>query len=162
MGTTVAPWQLFFQQSIVADKKLRSKDLKWARLDTLLGTIAISLSSAYAYAEVAGWKHSLQTKFRDAPVFYVFYALAVLAAAAIVLIPNAPLQIIIIGVQVLAGLMLPSAIIFLQILLNDKALLGDKYINKKWNNYINWAIIIILFILSFVLAVQILLPNVFK
>ena len=37
VGTTIAPWQLFFQQSCVADKKLRFSDLKWARLDTLIG-----------------------------------------------------------------------------------------------------------------------------
>jgi Mn2+/Fe2+ NRAMP family transporter len=30
VGTTIAPWQLFFQQSCVADKRLRFKDLKWA------------------------------------------------------------------------------------------------------------------------------------
>jgi Mn2+/Fe2+ NRAMP family transporter len=36
IGTTIAPWQLFFQQSCVADKRLRFTDLKWARLDTLL------------------------------------------------------------------------------------------------------------------------------
>lgn len=128
----------------------------------VLGTVAISLSSSFAWAEVAGWGHSLQKKFKDAPGFYTFYILAVLAAAAIVLIPNAPLQVIIVGVQVLAGVILPSAIIFLQILLNDKALLGEKYVNKKWNNYINWVIIVVLFVLSFILAAQIMLPDVFK
>jgi Mn2+/Fe2+ NRAMP family transporter len=220
VGTTVAPWQLFFQQSIVADKKLRFKDLKWGRLDTfigatftvvvagcmmlvgnlmhqkgisytdpaqmaealmpvlgktakflmlmlmvnaaVLGTIAISLSSAFAYSEVAGWNHSLQRKFKDAPGFYSVYIACVCLAAAIVLIPKAPLQLIIIGVQVLAGVMLPSAIIFLQILLNDRELLGDKFANKPWNNWINWIIIIVLFILSLILAGQILLPELFN
>ncbi|HYB90294.1 MAG TPA: Nramp family divalent metal transporter, partial [Candidatus Binataceae bacterium] len=37
VGTTIAPWQLFFQQSCVADKRLRFGDLNWARLDTFLG-----------------------------------------------------------------------------------------------------------------------------
>jgi NRAMP (natural resistance-associated macrophage protein)-like metal ion transporter len=35
VGTTIAPWQLIFQQSCVAEKRLRFPDLKWARLDTL-------------------------------------------------------------------------------------------------------------------------------
>ena len=39
VGTTIAPWQLFFQQSCVADKRLRFADLKWARLDTLIGAV---------------------------------------------------------------------------------------------------------------------------
>jgi NRAMP (natural resistance-associated macrophage protein)-like metal ion transporter len=37
VGTTIAPWQLFFQQSCIADKKLRFSDINWARLDTFLG-----------------------------------------------------------------------------------------------------------------------------
>ena len=41
VGTTIAPWQLFFQQSCVADKRLRFADLRWARLDTLVGAFAV-------------------------------------------------------------------------------------------------------------------------
>ncbi len=217
VGTTIAPWQLFFQQSCIVDKRLRFSDLRWARLDTflgavftttvaaammlvgdvlyrnhipyadpsqmavvlggifgnglkygvlfmmvnaaVLGTTAISLSSAWAYSEVAGWTHSLQKSMREAPGFYGVYVAAVTLAAGIVLIPNAPLQLIIIGVQVLAGLMLPSAIMFLQLLLNDKELLGEEFVNKPWNNWINWTVIAVLFILSAVLAVQVMLPN---
>jgi len=64
-------------------------------------------------------------------------------------------------VQVFAGLILPSAIIFLQLLLNDRALLGDRWVNRPWNNWINWSIVAVLFALSLVLAAQILLPNLF-
>ena len=42
VGTTIAPWQLFFQQSCVADKRLRFADLKWARLDTLIDVESIA------------------------------------------------------------------------------------------------------------------------
>ena len=218
VGTTIAPWQLFFQQSCVADKRLRFADLKAERLETfigaaimivaagcmmlvgdaarraglnytdpaqmavflggaagpwvkngilllminaaVLGATTISLSSAWAYGEVKGWPHSLNMTFSKAPGFYAAYALAVIAAAAIVLIPGAPLQLIILGVQVLAGIMLPSAIIFLQLLLNDREVLGE-YVNKPWNNVINWTIITLLFSLSLVLAVQVVAPNLF-
>jgi len=219
VGTTIAPWQLFFQQSCIADKRLRFADLKWARLDTLLGatftivvaacmmiagnaarahgisfsdpaqmasdlrlvagatirggilllminaavlgTTAISLSSAWAYGEVRGWSHSLEMPVRQAPGFYLTYVVCVGLAAAIVLIPRAPLQLIILGVQVLAGIMLPSAIIFLQLLLNDKEVLGEKFVNKPWNNWVNWTIIIVLFILSLILAAQVAAPRLF-
>jgi Mn2+/Fe2+ NRAMP family transporter len=63
-------------------------------------------------------------------------------------------------VQVLAGVILPSAIIFLQLLLNDKELLGE-HANKPWNNWVNWTIIAVLFILSLVLAAQVAAPNLF-
>jgi Mn2+/Fe2+ NRAMP family transporter len=219
VGTTIAPWQLFFQQSCVADKRLRFADMKWERLDTfigacivitvaacmmlvgdaarrhgiaytdpaqmatflgfsfgpwvrnaillmmvnaaVLGTVTISLSSAWAYGEVKGWPHSLNLSVRKEPSFYAVYALAVLAAAGIVLIPGAPLQLIILGVQVLAGIMLPSAIIFLQLLLNDRELLGEEFVNKPWNNWANWTIVIVLFALSLVLAAQVAAPGMF-
>jgi Mn2+/Fe2+ NRAMP family transporter len=73
-----------------------------------------------------------------------------------------PLQLVIISVQVFAGLVLPSAIIFLQLLLNDRELLGDRWVNKPWNNYINWTIIVVLFTLSLLLAAQVMLPNLFN
>jgi Mn2+/Fe2+ NRAMP family transporter len=126
-----------------------------------LGTTAISLSSAWAYGEVKGWQHSLQKSIKDAPGFYGVYVLCVGAAAGLVLIPRAPLQLIILSVQVLAGIMLPSAIIFLQLLLNDKEMLGERFANKPWNNVVNWPIIIVLFALSLVLAIQVVAPKLF-
>jgi Mn2+/Fe2+ NRAMP family transporter len=65
-------------------------------------------------------------------------------------------------VQVFAGLILPSAIIFLQLLLNDRELLGEQWVNRPWNNYINWTIIAVLFALSLLLAAQVMLPNLFN
>lgn len=219
VGTTVAPWQLFFQQSCIADKRLRFSDLKWSRLDTfcgacftvcvagammligdagrrmgiryedpaqmasamglvlgpavriamlllmvnaaVLGSAAISLSSAWAYGEVKGWPSSLQLGLREAPAFYGFYMLSVAAAAGIVLIPRAPLQLIILSVQVLAGVMLPSAVIFLQLLLNDRELMGPHLVNRPWNNWVNWTIITVLFALSLILAAQVVAPGIF-
>ena len=219
VGTTVAPWQLFFQQSCVADKRLRFADLGAARIDTfigavavvafavcmmlvgdalhrtgvayrdpaqmagalapllgragaglilvlmcnaaLLGATAISLSSAWAWGEVMGGRTSLEARMSEAPRFYAVYALCVTAAAALVLVPGAPLQAIILGVQVLAGIMLPSAIVFLQLLLNDAELLGPRFVNRRWNNWVNWSVIGVLFALSLVLAAQVLVPGLF-
>ncbi len=219
VGTTIAPWQLFFQSSCVADKRLRFADLKAARLDTLVGAVAVvgfaacmllvgdalhrhggsfedpaqmaialrpliggtgsilillmmcnaallgatavSLSSAWAWGEVMGWRNTLQAKISDAPKFYSAYAVCVALAAAVVLIPGAPLQSIIVGVQVLAGVMLPSAIIFLQLLLNDREMLGPRFANRPWNNWVNWTVIALLFALSLVLAAQVILPDYF-
>jgi len=128
----------------------------------VLGATAVSLSSAWGWGEVKGWENSLQKSAKEAPSFYATYVLCILAAAGVVLIPDAPLQTIILSVQVLAGLMLPSAIIFLQLLLNDKELLGERFANKRWNNWINWTIVAILFVLSLALAVQVILPDFFN
>ena len=42
MGTTIAPWMLFFQQSSEVDKGTVPKDLKGGRRDTLIGAIVMS------------------------------------------------------------------------------------------------------------------------
>ena len=216
VGTTIAPWQLFFQQSCVADKRLRFADLGAARFDTAIGAVAISifaacmmligdamfrgglryddpaqmatalepwightgrlvllllmlnaavlgataisLSSAWAWGEVMGWKNTLQARLSEAPGFYSAYAVCSAAAAILVLIPRAPLQAIIMWVQVLAGIMLPAAIVLLQLLLNDREMLGARFVNRPWNNAVNWTVITVLFGLSFVLAARALLP----
>src|SRR6516162_730505 len=58
VGTTVAPWQLFFQQSCIADKRLRFADVKWARLDTFLGAcITITVAGCMMIAGNASHLH---------------------------------------------------------------------------------------------------------
>ena len=43
IGTTIAPWQLFFQQSCVVDKGLLVQDVRAGRRDLLLGVIGMVL-----------------------------------------------------------------------------------------------------------------------
>lgn len=61
----------------------------------------------------------------------------------VVLIPN--------GVQALAGVLLPSATVFLLLLCNDRAVLGP-WVNSPWLNVIGSIIIGVLFMLSLILA----------
>ena len=37
IGATVTPWMLFFQQSATVDKGLTTKDIRFGRIDTVLG-----------------------------------------------------------------------------------------------------------------------------
>jgi NRAMP (natural resistance-associated macrophage protein)-like metal ion transporter len=46
IGAVIMPWMIFYQQSAVADKKLRPSDYKSARWDTALGAIATQLVMA--------------------------------------------------------------------------------------------------------------------
>ena len=39
IGTTIAPWMLFFQQSSVVDKGMKERDIPWGRADTLIGSV---------------------------------------------------------------------------------------------------------------------------
>ncbi|MCZ8513866.1 divalent metal cation transporter [Paenibacillus filicis] len=46
VGTTVAPWQLFFQQSNVIDKRLTPRWMKYERADTIIGSFVVILGAA--------------------------------------------------------------------------------------------------------------------
>ena len=216
IGTTIAPWMIFFQQSSVVDKGLQEKDIKFSRWDTalgavftvvcavsciivfatllpganigdaaagilkilpinryvgtavaiglfdagLLGAVCISLASSWAWGEVFGWPHSLNHNFKAAPGFYLF-RLAILAGAGIiVLIPGAPLVLITLFVQVIAVTLLPAALTFLLLLLNEKEVVG-KYKNNKLQNIIAVIIIGIIIVLSTLYAMSAIFPNLF-
>ncbi len=83
----------------------------------------------------------------------------VLVAAAIVLVPNAPLGVITTAVQALAGVLLPSATVFLLLLCNDHAVLGP-WVNRPWLNVLASAIVGVLLVLSLILVVSTVFPAV--
>ena len=91
---------------------------------SLLGAAAVTLASSYAVGDYFGFKHSLHRGWRDASTFHGTYVAFVALAAMVVLIPGAPLGLITIGVQALAGVLLPSATVFLLLLCNDHDVLG--------------------------------------
>ncbi len=73
-------------------------------------------------------------------------------AAAIVLMPGAPLGLLTTAVQALAGVLLPSASVFLLLLCNDPEVLGP-WTNDRWLNVIAGLIIGCLLMLSGTLVV---------
>ncbi|MGO4871214.1 MAG: Nramp family divalent metal transporter [Roseiarcus sp.] len=219
VGTTVAPWQLFFQQSYVIDKRITPRFIRYERLDlwigivlvvigavaimaftaatfagqsefgaftdaggiaagidkyvgktagvmfaialidaALIGASAVSLSTAYAIGDVFSARHSLHRKVTDAKCFYAVYALLIAVAAAVVLTPGSPLGLLTLAVQTLAGVLLPSATVFLLLLCNDKAVLGP-WVNPRWLNYFTGAVIAVLVLLSIILTASVLFPD---
>lgn len=219
VGTTVAPWQLFFQQSNIVDKRITPRFIGYERADTVLGAFvvvlgaaalvmvgdwaarstgqsgnftdagaiahllgdhslmlgsifaivlldasiigaaAVTLATSYAFGDVFGLKHSLHRGFADAKQFYVSYCAMIAVAAAIVLIPNAPLGLITTAVQALAGLLLPSASVFLLLLCNDREVLGP-WVNRTWLNLLAGVIVGTLLLLSGILMATTLFPDI--
>jgi Mn2+/Fe2+ NRAMP family transporter len=45
IGATVTPWMLFFQQSAIADKGLTTRDIRFGRVDTVLGAALAALAA---------------------------------------------------------------------------------------------------------------------
>ncbi|MEI6055932.1 MAG: divalent metal cation transporter [Lentisphaerota bacterium] len=217
IGTTIAPWMLFFQQSSVVDKGMQVKDIKFGKIDTaigsfltvavamcliivtgkllygtevgsaaeaairlmpmnqyigsflaiglfdagLLGAICISLATSWAFGEVFGWSHSLNNKIREAPWFYAYYFLVLAFAGIIVLIPGAPLVLITLFVQICATTLLPAALVFLILLLNDEKTMG-KYKNTLYENIVNIGIVAVIIILSTLYGISAIFPNIFN
>jgi NRAMP (natural resistance-associated macrophage protein)-like metal ion transporter len=220
VGTTVAPWQLFFQQSNIIDKRITPRWINYERTDTvigafvvvigagaliavtafafagtpyaghfsdagtvatalghelgslagtffaivllnasLIGAAAVTLSTSYAFGDVFGASHSLHRGLRDAKLFYASFTAMVGAAAGIVLIPGAPLGLITTSVQALAGVLLPSATVFLLLLCNDRQVLGP-WVNPRWVNAIASVIVAILVELSLILMASTMFPTV--
>ena len=54
IGTTISPWQIFFQQSNVVDKRITPRWLRYARIDTALGTIAFVAAAGAIMIACAG------------------------------------------------------------------------------------------------------------
>jgi len=126
---------------------------------SVIGAFAVSLSSAYAIGDVLGLRHSLHRGFRQAKGFYAVYAALICGAAAIVLVPGSPLGLVVEGVQVLAGVLLPSATVFLLLLCNDRDVLGP-WVNGRKTNVFTSAVIAVLITLSVVLTASVMFPAI--
>jgi hypothetical protein len=125
---------------------------------SLIGAAAVSLSTAYAVGDVFALEHSLDRSVADAPVFYGVYAALVAIAAAIVLVPGTPLGLLTSAVQVLAGVLLPSATVFLLLLCNDEQVLGP-WVNGIVSNVVTGVVIAMLVALSVILTASTLFPE---
>jgi len=119
----------------------------------------VTLSTSYAFGDVFGAKHSLNRGPLDAKLFYASFAAMVAAAAGIVLIPGAPLGLITTSVQALAGVLLPSATVFLLLLCNDREVLGP-WSNPPWLNAVASVIVGVLVELSLILMASTMFPTV--
>src|SRR5471030_2647423 len=127
----------------------------------LLGAICISLASSWAFGEIFGWAHSLNQNIKEAPWFYITYFFTLVTAGLVVLIPSAPLVLITLFVQVIAVTLLPAALVFLILLLNDKKHMGE-YCNSLTENLIGGFIVIAIVILSTLYGVSVMFPDMFK
>ena len=127
----------------------------------LWGAICISLASSWVFGELFGWAHSLNNRMKEAPWFYANYFLTLITAGAVVLIPKAPLVLITLFVQVIAVTLLPPALVFLILLLNDKKTMGE-YRNTLSQNIIGISITGFIIILSTLYGISSIFPNLFK
>jgi hypothetical protein len=126
---------------------------------SIIGASAVSLSTAYAIGDVLSVRHSLHRKAGDARGFYAVYAGLIVIAAGLVLFgSDGLLGLLTNAVQTLAGVLLPSATVFLLLLCNDKAVLGP-WVNGRWLNLFTGAVIWALVLLSVILTAATMFPD---
>jgi hypothetical protein len=125
----------------------------------MIGAAAVSLSTAYAIGDVLDLRHSLHRKLAEAKAFYGVYCGLIALAAALVLAPGTPLGLLTNAVQTLAGVLLPSATVFLLLLCNDRAVLGP-WVNTGGLNLFTGAVIAVLVTLSLILTASVLYPEI--
>jgi Mn2+/Fe2+ NRAMP family transporter len=218
IGATVTPWMLFFQQSAIADKGLTIRDIRFGRIDTILGAtlatlaalatiiataplfahgmtaanfeaadfaqalqpfvghwgsalfalgmfeagmvaaVTISTASAYAFGEVARRPHSLNLPFAEGKSFYLVLLLEAAAAAGLVLIPGIPLVYIVLVVNVIAVLVMPPALLFLYMLVNDREIMGN-LVSPAWANVLALSVVVILVAAGLLFGVSVVAPQ---
>ena len=126
----------------------------------IVAAITISLSSAYAFGEVTGRPHSMNSSFREGWPFYTVLLAAAGIAAALVLIPNAPLIFITIIVNVIATLAMPPAIVFLLLLVNDREIMGE-HANSVLSNFFGIGVTVFLVLAGIIFGVVTVFPRLF-
>ncbi len=95
----------------------------------LLGASALAgavvpLSTSYAIAEAIGVERSVSRSFKQAPVFLGLFSAQVLIGAVVALVP-VNLITLLIGTQVLQGVITPITLVYILILANRRSLLGE-------------------------------------
>ena len=220
IGTTIAPWQLFFQQSCVVDKGLLPKDIPASRRDLMFGvlgmvlvalaiiiigavalshlpdahdltaydvlralrsnlgptvmrlfalglieagliaSVVITASTAWAIGEAFDLPRSLNARPAQAWRFYAPAIMGTAIAAGVVLFPKMPVGFLNLSVQVIATVLMPAAMLFLLMLLNDRELMGA-HVNGPLRNAVSIIIMLALILCNALYGLATVFPHVF-
>jgi len=119
---------------------------------SIFSATILPLATAFYVCEAFGFEAGIDKKWDEAKEFYVLYTGILILAAAIILIPNAPLIAISLWSQVINGMLLPVVLVCMILLVNNKKIMG-KHVNKLANNVVGWSAIAVLIGLSVTLLV---------
>jgi Mn2+/Fe2+ NRAMP family transporter len=211
VGTTIAPWMQFYQQSAIADKGLKPSDYAYERIDVVIGSLfaigvavfitiscaatlhasgtrietakdaalalrslagpyasilfavgllnaslfsaaILPLSTAYVFCEAFGWESGVSRGIREAPAFFGIYTAIIAIGAGVILLPIRSLVQTMVASQTLNGILLPFILVVMLILVNDRRLMGAKYVNGRVLNVVSISVIAVLTALTLMLV----------
>ena len=183
IGTTIAPWMMFFNQSNVVEKGVSVKDLfsqgieiesaadaaralapfagHYAEALFAIGLIAASflaacvlpLTTAFVICEAFGWEAGVSFKWKEAPLFKSIFTFVIAFSAVVVLVPNIDLMGVMLTAQFVNGLVLPVLLVFMAIIAADKRVMGA-YRSRIASRVLIWVTVGIVTVLTAVLLVM--------
>ncbi len=105
---------------------------------SMLAAAVLPLATAYAVCETGGVERGVSFSFRQAPVFMGLFTLLIAVGASVAMIPGVPVVALLLFVQTVNGVLLPIELVFILLLVNDRAIMG-RYTNGRLLNVVAWA-----------------------
>jgi Mn2+/Fe2+ NRAMP family transporter len=119
-----------------------------------LAAAVVPLATSYAVAEALGVERSVSKTFREAPLFMGLFTALIVIGASVALLPGNLISLLI-NMQVVNGLITPIILIFILILANRRAVLGNAANGPKFK-----AAALVCVVVIAVLAVVVLVQTV--
>uniref|UniRef100_A0A7C5PAD1 Divalent metal cation transporter n=1 Tax=Thermodesulfobium narugense TaxID=184064 RepID=A0A7C5PAD1_9BACT len=125
---------------------------------SIFSACILPLATAYYVCEAIGLNAGLDFTWKEAPVFYALTTFLILVGAIAILIPNAPLIPIMFWSQVINGVILPFVLLYMLKIINNKDIMGE-YTNSRTFNIIAWLTVITLIVLTLLMVITSIFPN---
>jgi len=128
----------------------------------LLGAFILPLTTSYTICEALGFEHGMDTRWKDARIFYGIILFVIVFSGLFVLIPGVPLFKTMITAQVLNGVLLPIILVFLMLLVGSWKKLGLPKMGRISSliyRFVGWEAVIRLSIISILLIAFTLFPQ---
>lgn len=104
---------------------------------SLLAGGVLPLATSYAVSEAFGIPKGVNLDYRRGRAFFGLFTAFIILGAVVALIPGIPIFPLLVGIQVLNGVLLPIILVFLLILVNDERLTGELK-NTPIYNLLGW------------------------
>jgi Mn2+/Fe2+ NRAMP family transporter len=110
---------------------------------SMLAAGVLPLATAFSVTESLGFEKGVSLSFSEAPVFMGLFTVLVAIGAAVAMIPGLPLFGVLIGVQILNGILLPIMLVFVVRLASNRDIMG-KYAIGPLYRILAWATVILI------------------
>jgi Mn2+/Fe2+ NRAMP family transporter len=122
-----------------------------------LAAAVVPLSTSYALAEAIGVERSVSRSFREAPLFLGLFTAQIVIGAVVTLTPINLISLLI-GTQVIEGLVTPITLTFIVVLANRRSVLGE-WVNGPVLKIVSGIVTVIVGSMALLLVVLTLVPG---